>query len=151
MGAADTSVAGYSSAWRPCLASPEAAAFARVVVAAAGPHGRQRAKNLLWAAGRLASYGIGLGLEPVPEVLLHPVSHRAVHRARAGGCPGRPAAPCARTCGSWPGRLSRSWRRRTRRCPASGPGPRIPRPRSAATSPSPAPSPPRRGRCARPG
>jgi len=36
------------------------------------PGGRERAKNLLWAAGRLADYGIGLGLEPVPEVLLHP-------------------------------------------------------------------------------
>jgi integrase len=33
---------------------------------------RDRAKNLLWAAGRLADYGIGIGLEPVPGVLLHP-------------------------------------------------------------------------------
>ncbi len=72
MGAADTSVAGYISAWQPSLASPEAAAFARGVVAAAVPNGRQRAKNLLWAAGKLAGYGIGPGLEPVPEVLLHP-------------------------------------------------------------------------------
>ncbi len=38
----------------------------------AGPQGRERAKNLLWAAGKLADYGIGLGLEAVPEVLLHP-------------------------------------------------------------------------------
>ena len=38
----------------------------------AAPGGRERAKNLLWAAGRLADWGIGLGLEPVPEVLLHP-------------------------------------------------------------------------------
>jgi integrase len=52
--------------------SPGAAAFARRVVAASGPHGRDRAKNLLWAAGKLAEYGIGLGLEPVPGVLLHP-------------------------------------------------------------------------------
>jgi integrase len=42
-----------------------------------GRHGRwpawpDRAKNLLWAAGKLADYGIGLGLEPVPQVLLHP-------------------------------------------------------------------------------
>ena len=34
--------------------------------------GRERAKNLLWAAGKLADYGLGLGLEPMPEVLLHP-------------------------------------------------------------------------------
>ena len=51
---------------------PPAAAFARGVVVAAGRRGRLRAKNLLWAAGKLAGYGIGLGLEPVPEVLLHP-------------------------------------------------------------------------------
>jgi hypothetical protein len=28
--------------------------------------------DLLWAAGKLAGYGIGLGLDPVPPVLLHP-------------------------------------------------------------------------------
>ncbi len=52
--------------------SPRAAAFARQVVPLAGPAGRERAKNLLWAAGKLADYGLGLGLDPVPEVLLHP-------------------------------------------------------------------------------
>ena len=50
----------------------EAAAFARDVIARTGPAGRERAKNLLWAAGKLADYAIRLGLEPVPEVLLHP-------------------------------------------------------------------------------
>ena len=40
--------------------------------ARAARQGRERAKNLLWAAGKLADYGLGLGLEPVPEVLLHP-------------------------------------------------------------------------------
>jgi hypothetical protein len=53
-------------------AAPPAASFARQVVAAAGPHGRDRAKNLLWAAGKLADWAIGLGLEPAPQVLLHP-------------------------------------------------------------------------------
>ena len=52
--------------------SPGAAAFARDVVATAAPAGRERAKNLLWAAGKLADYGLGLGLEAVPELLLHP-------------------------------------------------------------------------------
>ena len=52
--------------------SPQAAAFARQVVPEAAPAGRERAKNLLWAAGKLADYGIGLVLEAVPEVLLHP-------------------------------------------------------------------------------
>jgi len=52
--------------------SPLAAVFARDVTGQVAPGGRERAKNLLWAAGKLADYGIGLGLEPVPEVLLHP-------------------------------------------------------------------------------
>jgi len=52
--------------------SPAAAAFAREVVAATEPEGRERAKNLLWAAGKLADYAIGLGLETTPEVVLHP-------------------------------------------------------------------------------
>jgi integrase len=72
MGAAETGVAGYIARWQPSSVSAEAACFARAVVGQAAPGGCQRAKNLLWAAGRLADYGMGLGLEPVPEVLLHP-------------------------------------------------------------------------------
>jgi hypothetical protein len=73
MGAAGTPGAGYIAAWRPSPSVPaEAAAVARQVVAASGPHGRDRAKNLLWAAGKLAAWAIGLGLDPVPGVLLHP-------------------------------------------------------------------------------
>jgi integrase len=68
----DADVAAYIGRWRPSSVSPRAAAFARHVITGAGPAGRERAKNLLWAAGKLADYGIGLGLEPVPEVLLHP-------------------------------------------------------------------------------
>ncbi len=52
--------------------SPGAAGFARAVVARAVPCGQERAKNLLWAAGRLADWAAGLGLELVPEVLFHP-------------------------------------------------------------------------------
>jgi integrase len=72
MGAAQTGVAGYIAGWQPSSVSAAAAAFARAVVERAGPHGRERAKNLLWAAGRLAGWAIELGLEPVPQVLLHP-------------------------------------------------------------------------------
>jgi integrase len=72
MSAAQTGVAGYIAAWQASSVPPQAAAFARQVVIAAAPPGRERAKNLLWAAGKLAGYGIGLGLEPVPQVLLHP-------------------------------------------------------------------------------
>jgi len=64
--------AGYIASWRPSSVSPPAASFARAVVAACGPQHRDRAKNLLWAAGRHADWAIGLGLDPVPEVLLHP-------------------------------------------------------------------------------
>jgi integrase len=68
----DTEVAAYIGRWRPSSVSPGAAAFARDVIAQAGPQGRERAKNLLWAAGRLADWALPLGLEAAPEVLLHP-------------------------------------------------------------------------------
>ena len=65
-------VASYPARWKPARGTPaEAAAFARTVVAGCGPLGRDRARNLLWAAGKLAGYGISIGLDPVPEVLLH--------------------------------------------------------------------------------
>ncbi len=51
---------------------PQAAAFAREVVGLAAPEGRERAKNLLWAAGRLADYAASLGLDLEPRVVLHP-------------------------------------------------------------------------------
>jgi integrase len=70
--AVSADVAAYIVRWRPSSVSPQGAAFARLVVPLAVPAGRERAKNLLWAAGKLADYGLGLGLEPVPEVLLHP-------------------------------------------------------------------------------
>jgi integrase len=65
-------VAAYIGRWRPSSVSPRAAAFARDVVGRVSPVGRERAKNLLWAAGKLADYAIGLGLEAVPEAVLHP-------------------------------------------------------------------------------
>jgi hypothetical protein len=64
--------AGYPARWRPWSVSGEAAAFARHVVAGCGPLSRDRAKNLPWAAGKLAAWAIPLGLQPVPRVLLHP-------------------------------------------------------------------------------
>jgi hypothetical protein len=68
----DGDVAAYIGRWRPSSVSAQAAAFARHVVGLVAPEGRERAKNLLWAAGKLADYAIPLGLEAVPEVLLHP-------------------------------------------------------------------------------
>jgi hypothetical protein len=68
----DAEAAAYIGRWRPSSVSPEGAVFAREAVTLAGPEGRDRAKCLLWAAGKLADYGLGLGLEPEPGVLLHP-------------------------------------------------------------------------------
>jgi hypothetical protein len=65
-------VADYITSWQPSSVPAEAARFARLVVARAVPPGRERAKNLLWAAGRLAGWAIPLGLEPAHGVLLHP-------------------------------------------------------------------------------
>jgi integrase len=65
-------IAAYIRRWQPSSVSPDAAAFARAVIGQLAPDGRDRAKNLLWAAAKLADYAMPLGLEAVPEVLLHP-------------------------------------------------------------------------------
>jgi integrase len=72
MHAMDAEVAAYIGRWRPSSVSREAAGFARDVITTAGPEGRERAKNLLWAAGKLADYAASLGLDLVPEAVLHP-------------------------------------------------------------------------------
>jgi integrase len=77
-------VAAYIGRWRPSSVSPQGAEFARRVVPLAVPAGRERAKNLLWAAGKLADYAIPLGLEPVPEVLLHPSTAERFTRCAPG-------------------------------------------------------------------
>src|SRR5260370_32936475 len=94
MGAAEAEAGACAAAWQPSSASAAAASFARAVAERAGPHGRQRAKNLLWAAGKLAGYGIGLGLEPVPEGLLHPsvIERVAAHAPGLSG-PARRTLP----------------------------------------------------------
>jgi integrase len=81
----------YPARWQPSPSlPPQAAAFARRVVTGCGPLGRDRAKNLLWAAGTLAGYGTGLGLDPVPGVLLHPsVIERFTAHAPGLSGPGR--------------------------------------------------------------
>jgi integrase len=68
----DADVASYIGRWRPSSVSPQAAAFAREVIGRAAPQRRERAKNLLRAAAKLADYAMPLGLDAVPEVLLHP-------------------------------------------------------------------------------
>jgi hypothetical protein len=68
----DAETAAYARRWRPSSVSPQAAAFARDAIAKTGPQGRERAKNLLWAAGRLADYASSLGLDLAPETVFHP-------------------------------------------------------------------------------
>jgi integrase len=79
--------AAYIGRWEPSSVSAEAAAFARDVVAKTAPEGRDRAKSLLWAAGKLADYAIPLGLEAVPEVLLHPSAVERFTRCAPGLSP----------------------------------------------------------------
>jgi integrase len=81
---ADAEVAGYTGRWRPSSVPPRAAAFARDVVATAAPDGRERAKNLLRAAGKLAGYASSLGLDLVPEVVLHPSAAERFTRCAPG-------------------------------------------------------------------
>ena len=64
-------MAATIAAYRPRMPE-QAAAFARSVVAAVGPASVGRAKALLWSCARLATFGITVGLEPDPAVLLHP-------------------------------------------------------------------------------
>src|SRR5215469_13908288 len=84
---ANADVAVYIGRWRPSSVSPQAAAFARDVITQTGPEGRERAKNLLWAAGKLADYAIGLGLDLVPEVVLHPSAAERFTRCAPGLSP----------------------------------------------------------------
>jgi len=77
-------IASYIGRWEPSSVSAEAAAFARDVITKTGPEGRERAKNLLWAAGRLADWALPLGLEAVPEVVLHPSTAERFTRCAPG-------------------------------------------------------------------
>jgi hypothetical protein len=81
---ASAEVAAYIGRWEPSSVSPEAAAFARGVIKTVAPADRERAKNLLWAAGKLADYGLGLGLGAAPEVLLHPSAAERFTRCAPG-------------------------------------------------------------------
>jgi integrase len=70
--------------WRSAVASARAQAFAREVVAAAGPPTPARAKALLFAAGRLAAFAERVGLELDAALLSEGVIERLVLR----GCDG---------------------------------------------------------------
>src|SRR5207302_923483 len=101
---AEHEAAAYTARWRPSSVSPRAAAFARDVVTKAGPEGRERAKNLLWAAGKLADYAASLGLELTPGVVLHPSTAERFTRCAPGlsGVARRTRRPGAHGAGAGP-------------------------------------------------
>lgn len=76
------------SAWSPPGIPEEAADFARTVVAAAAPRSPARARALLWAAAKLGAFGIAVGLESSPGVLLHPSMIERFMVAGASGLSG---------------------------------------------------------------
>ncbi len=80
----DADVAAYIGRWRPSSVSAQAAAFARDVIIRAEPGSQERAKNLLWAAAKPADWALPLGLEAVPEVLLHPSTAERFTRTAPG-------------------------------------------------------------------
>jgi hypothetical protein len=57
----------------------------RDVIGQVTPEGREWAKNLLWAAGKLADYAASLGLDLVPGVVLHQCPARQRLQARYRG------------------------------------------------------------------
>jgi integrase len=83
-GGCSAGVAAYIGRWDPSSVSAPAAAFARDVIAVTGPEGRERAKDLLWAAGKLADYAASLGLDLVPETVLHPSTAERFTRCAPG-------------------------------------------------------------------
>ncbi len=82
--------AALVTAWRPRAYPDEAVGFARSAVSSCGPLGACRARTLLWSCASLARFSIGVGLDPVPEVLFRPSSiERFVIVGLAGASPGR--------------------------------------------------------------
>ncbi len=77
-------------AWAPRSLPPEAAAFARRVVETAAPNSPERAKALLFAAGKLAGFGLRIGLPLEEEALLRTsLVERFVCSPHAGSPPTR--------------------------------------------------------------
>ena len=68
----DTATQAAIAAYR-CRSMPaDAGIFARATVTTVGPASASRARALLWACARLASFGLAKGLDAEPAVLLHP-------------------------------------------------------------------------------
>ena len=81
------------AAYAPASLSPEARSFARSAAARAAPRTRNRAKALLYAAGRLAAFGESVGMELSAEALFREAT---IERFVLTGCP-RVSAATRRT------------------------------------------------------
>ncbi len=112
------------AAYGPASLSEAAAAFARAAVAQAAPRRRERAKALLYAAGRLAAFGESVGMELEAETLL---GEATIERFVLTGC-ARVSAATRRTL-----RTNLRALARAHRAP-SQPGP-TPLPRERAKAP----------------
>jgi len=71
------------AAYAPASLSSEATAFARAAAARAAPRTPERAKALLYAAGRLAAFGESVGMELCAETLL---AEATIERFVLTGC-----------------------------------------------------------------
>ncbi len=82
-------MAARIEAWVPRPGPEAAGAFARAVVAEAGPHSWARARSLLWSASRLCAFALDCGLEADPAVVLYgAVIERFVQSATSQWSPG---------------------------------------------------------------
>ncbi|MDA8314565.1 MAG: hypothetical protein M0010_05245 [Actinomycetota bacterium] len=116
-------VAATIEAWAPVRHCDEVAAFARAVVITAEPTRPARAKALLFAAGKLAEFGILVGLPLDPQVLFRT---SVIERFSASAHAGTP--PTRRT-------LRTNLRALAAACSTEGPPPPIGLPRERAKAP----------------
>ena len=104
-------VASVIARWHSDMVPADAAAFARQVVARAAPASKARAKALLFAASRAASFALGAGLELRAEVVFCPavIERFIVANARAFSAPtARTLRTNCRAIGRAAGRLPRA-------------------------------------------
>ena len=131
---APVAAAAAIRAYAPASLSPAAAAFARAAAARAAPQTRERAKALLYAAGRLAAFGESVGMELCAEALLAEATiERFVAHGLRGGLGGDAAHAEDQPAGAGPRPSGRSAARPGAAAPRARQGPLLRRRRSTAT------------------
>ena len=68
----DSTVLSAIDRYRSPASPDEAVQFAKEVVARSAPTSSNRARSLLWCCAKLATFGLSVGLDATPTVLLHP-------------------------------------------------------------------------------